>query len=312
MKGFPPPPEIGQVTVAETNGDLTTVGSAHVQDSLQVLCSGYPQVTVLPENSRNSVPRESAKSAFLPHDETVWKRALNAWYEHGFTGSFEELVNSKDDVPSIIASTSTSCLTLLRWATSLNGSLFPHLSLSNEDLITKFTTISDWSHSPIRAFAWHPHVTKFAYALHDDSIKVHSMGNTLVPVLKHKLQKYVADISWQPLSASVLAVACQTCVLIWHIDPTSLAARPSASCVQVLNQSGHSPVTSLSWHPDASILLSASPTDTAIMAWKVAMETGVTLRRAGGGGVSFLKFSPEGSKVLAATPMSMFRVWDNS
>ena len=30
---------------------------------------------------------------------------------------------------------------------------------------------------------------------------------------------------FRPLSASVLAVACQSAVLIWHIEPTSLAAR---------------------------------------------------------------------------------------
>ncbi|ESP00171.1 hypothetical protein LOTGIDRAFT_173406 [Lottia gigantea] len=295
MKNFPPPPKKGEVTVTETNGELTTVGSEYLKESLQILCPGYPEVTVQPDSMRNTTPRESAKSAFLPHDETVWKRALSAWYEHGFTGTFEELVNSRDEVPGTIATMSTTCLTLLRWATSLNGSLFPHLSLSE---------------SPVRAFAWHPHVTKFAYALHDDSIKVHTQGNTLTPILKHKLQKYVADLSWQPLSSSVLAVACQTCILVWHVDPNSLAARPSSSCVQVLSQTGHSPISSLAWHPQASLLLSSSPTDTAIMVWSVAMENCVSLRRAGGGGVSLLKFSPDGTRVLAATPMPIFRVWD--
>jgi len=30
---------------------------------------------------------------------------------------------------------------------------------------------------------------------------------------------------YRPQSASVLAVACQSCVLIWHVEPTSLATR---------------------------------------------------------------------------------------
>lgn len=53
------------------------------------------------------------------------------------------------------------------------------------------------SRSPVKAFAWHPHTLKFAYALGDDSIKVHSGKSDLVPTLKHKLQKNVADLAWQ-------------------------------------------------------------------------------------------------------------------
>lgn len=53
------------------------------------------------------------------------------------------------------------------------------------------------SRSPVKAFAWHPHTLKFAYALGDDSIKVHSGTSDLVPTLKHKLQKNVADLAWQ-------------------------------------------------------------------------------------------------------------------
>lgn len=53
------------------------------------------------------------------------------------------------------------------------------------------------SESPVRAFAWHPHTTKFALAVQDDSVQVHYSGSTLVPVLKHKFQKHVADLAWQ-------------------------------------------------------------------------------------------------------------------
>ena len=53
------------------------------------------------------------------------------------------------------------------------------------------------SKSPIRAFAWHPHVVKFAYALADDSIRVHTGTSELVPTLKHKLQKNISNLQWQ-------------------------------------------------------------------------------------------------------------------
>lgn len=77
----------------------------------------------------------------------------------------------------------------------------------------------------------------------------------------------------RPTSASVLAAACQSCVLIWTIEPTSLATRPSASCAQVLSTPGHSPVISVAWCPLDGILVSASPTDSAIMVdcWHVCL-----------------------------------------
>jgi aladin len=72
-------------------------------------------------------------------------------------------------------------------------------------------------------------------------------------------------ILFRPLSASVLAVACHSCVLIWNVDPMLLSARPTASCVQVLSCPGHSPVIAIAWCPLDGILVSASPADNALM-----------------------------------------------
>ncbi|XP_075757717.1 aladin isoform X3 [Pelodiscus sinensis] len=232
----------------------------------------------------------------------------------------------------------------------------------------------------IRAFAWHPHTSKFAVALLDDSIRVYnssrsprslrgspqadkallkrrlsqrilkccrlspspaaSPGRTsvpaaarscpvtagpgpqgapgtaltqtsaTVPILKHRLQRSVAALAWKPLCASILAVACQSCVLVWHLDPTSLSTRPSSGCAQVLAHPGHSPVTSLAWAPSGEMLLSASPVDTAMLVWDVSTENCVPLQWFGGGGVTYLAWSPDGSRVLAATPSAVFRVWE--
>ena len=69
----------------------------------------------------------------------------------------------------------------------------------------------------------------------------------------------------RPSSASMLAVACQSCILIWTVEPMSLATRPSTSSAQVLSTSGHCPVISVAWCPLDGVLVSASPTDSAIM-----------------------------------------------
>ena len=74
----------------------------------------------------------------------------------------------------------------------------------------------------------------------------------LVPMLKHKLQRGISTLAWKPLSASVLAVATQTVILLWTVDPSSLSTRPSASAAQVLSYPGHSPITSIAWCPHGS------------------------------------------------------------
>ncbi|KFV05866.1 Aladin, partial [Pterocles gutturalis] len=135
-------------------------------------------------------------------------------------------------------------------------------------------------------------------------------GSATIPSLKHRLQRNVAAVAWKPLCASILAVACQSCVLVWHLDPTSLSTRPSSGCAQVLSYPGHSPVTSLAWAPSGELLLSASPVDTAMLVWDVSTENCVQLQWFGGGGVTYLAWSPDGSKVLAATPSAVFRVWE--
>lgn len=93
------------------------------------------------------------------------------------------------------------------------------------------------------------------------------VSNNIVNIVCWFLWQLVSDIfiGCRPSSASMLAVACQSCILIWTVEPTSLATRPSTSCARVLSTSGHCPVISVTWCPLDSILVSASPTDSAIM-----------------------------------------------
>uniref|UniRef100_A0A8C1TXH1 Aladin seven-bladed propeller domain-containing protein n=1 Tax=Cyprinus carpio TaxID=7962 RepID=A0A8C1TXH1_CYPCA len=196
------------------------------------------------------------------------------------------------------------------WASSFHGSLFPHLTLSSDEMVAEFSQMLDWSDSALRSFAWHPHTDKFAVALLDDSIKIYKSNSSPTPTLKHRCQRSVCALQWKPLCGSALAVACQSCLLIWHVDPASLSTRPSSGCAQVLSHPGHSPITSIAWSPTGSLLVSASPVDTSMMVWDVAAESAVPLQRVGGGGVTYLSWSPDGSRLLAATPSALFRVWE--
>ncbi|XP_004546291.1 aladin isoform X2 [Maylandia zebra] len=305
---FPPPLPYGQTTVCESNNELLSGSST--EDQLKQDFS--PPSLSFPRESLklHSRTENSSKAAFLDHSETLWMRSAAAWRDGGLTGLLNEITNSHPHVPKWLSMSSGCILALLRWVSSFHGSLFPHLTLSSEDMIAEFSQVLNWSDCVVRAFAWHPHTDKFAVALLDDSIKIYNPKSATTPTLKHRLQRNVAVVQWKPLCASALAVGCQNCLLVWHVDPCSLSTRPSAGCAHVLSHPGHAPVTSIAWSPSGSLLLSASPMDTAMMVWDVAAESCVPLQRVGGGGVTFLSWSPDGSHVLASTPSALFRVWE--
>ncbi|CAG5120832.1 unnamed protein product, partial [Candidula unifasciata] len=300
---FPPPPRRSHLTVLEQEGQLKDA-----PESVPLSClPDYPEITIQSERScRLNAHYDSAQNAFLTHEQTSWKRSLHAWYSGGIVNMLEELSNAKEEVPFWLSTPSRAALSVVQKLKSFRISVFPQKSMSNDDLLTKYTHVSNWSRSPVQVLAWHPHVTKLAVALKDDSVVVYSSGSSLCPTLKHKLQKHVIDLAWQPLSASVLAVACQYCILIWHVEPTSLAVRPSSSTVQILHCGGCSPVTSLAWSPDGDHLISASPRHASIMVWDVPRETSVALRRDRGGGVSLLSYSTDGSKLFTSTLSPLF------
>ena len=145
-----------------------------------------------------SVSRESARSAFLEHEDTLRQRLLRSWYEHGVSGILEELAQVNEKEKALwISNVASYLLAAVRFSTSLHGWFFPHLALSNEDIISEFSPCMNWKESSVRQFAWHPHTTKFALALHDDSIRVYTAKkNDIVPILKHRLQKGVSDLAW--------------------------------------------------------------------------------------------------------------------
>ncbi|NP_001087073.1 Aladin [Xenopus laevis] len=313
---FPPPLDGSQLPLYEFNNEIVAgKGFDNPPPTFQSELVNIPEPTI-PVDALKAPGRMelSSKTAFIHQKESIWKRCLNAWHNVGLAGFLEEMSNSKEEVPPWLCHVTRCSLAVCRSVSSLHGSLFPHLTISpqmkSEDLTAEFSQALGWADCPLRAFAWHPHTYKFALALLDDSIRIYTAGSPTIPTLKHRLQKDVASLAWKPMCASVLAVACQSCVLVWHVDPTSLSTRPSSGCAQVLSHPGHSPVTSVCWSPKGGVLLSASPVDTAMLVWDVPTESCIPLQRVGGGGVTFLSWSPDGSKVLAATPSSVFRVWE--
>lgn len=309
LSSFPPPPGRRSTTLYEKDSDLHAGTESDWKDFAGRF-SAYPRVSVVRESARHPGFAEGAANAFLQQPQSIWNQAFVSWQERGFIGFLEQLSEYSDSsiMWSVARFAAKSVLLGTRWFYK-QGLFFPHLLLSSEDMCKEFSLALDWSKGQVRAFTWHPHCAKFAVASHGDMIRVYSTDASITPMLKHRSQRNITDMAWKPYCTSVLAVACREGILLWQVEPTSVIPRPSSACASLLSHQDHSPVTSIAWHPKGTLLASASAADCSLLIWNVTMEECTPLTRIAGGGVGLVRWSPDGSHLLAAAPQSLFRVW---
>ncbi|CAG0878527.1 unnamed protein product [Darwinula stevensoni] len=208
---------------------------------------------------------------------------------------------SKDEVHPWIKALAKSALWILKWA-KWQG--------VNEHSMGDVVPVENWVEGLVRCIAWHPHVDKLAVALHNESVHIYKDSSSPRHVLKHKQQKLITGLAWKPHSASFLAVACREHILMWNLDPTSLATRVPGNCASLLSQPGHSPIVCIQWSPQGDLLMSGSLNQGSPYVWDVSMQQSTPLMQAWNQQVGYLRWSPDGSKVLVATMSSTFRVFE--
>ncbi|XP_069684617.1 aladin-like isoform X2 [Periplaneta americana] len=312
LLGFPAFPPVGHVSLCELEGRVHSMPAEQADVLIFTnTVASHPRIAITRDLLHSSICREDARQVFLPVQETLIKKLINVWYEQGLVEALQTAAEPQEgrEVPSALQFLATYLLRLVSGINHIRNSFHPHLRESGDKLIAAVSQTRAWPMSPVRCLTWHPHCTKLAVAAWDDSVRVYSPGTSLTPILKCKSQRAVSCLAWRPMSASELAVGCESGVFVWHVDPNSVVTRPSVSCATVLQRPHHSPVTSITWSQHGDLLLTASAADTAMYVWDVAMECFVALRRVGGGGVSLVTWSPDGSKVFAATTGIIFRVW---
>jgi len=307
MAGYPSlqnmPPECETVVECEVSGLLVSSAPPGISE---LVCS-YPACNLASKQQemRQAATDTDPASLFLPREGGLSVvsegRSLRSLY-------LQLLTSLSDCLTSSLTSVLDSLHSL---RSSLHSSIFPHLKLSPGDMVREFSSSRDWSSAPVKCLAWHPHSTKLAVCFNDDTITIISVAgpNSLQPVLKHASMKSVSSMSWRPYCSSQLAVSCQAGVIVWTVDPSSLVSRPSTSCQLRLTRAGHSPATGVEWSPCGRLLASCSPADTRILVWSAETGRADSVSRAGGGGVTLIRWSRDTTALLAASPGRVFRVW---
>ncbi|KAK3923787.1 Aladin [Frankliniella fusca] len=311
--GFSPLPPDGYVSVCEIDGKVChkPFESANPIEFTSAV-SGYPAIA-LSHDAVHMAAREDARHVFLHVEEKLLKRIMSTWYEQGTVEALQ-LASSPSDQSSIILQWSARlALKAMHVVSMAVNTVYPAFGDRGQQLSTSASQAPSLHRNPVRFVVWHPHCTKIAVAVSDDSVRVYSASTPgFVPTLRSKVQRSVTCLAWRPNSASELAVGCQIGTLVWQVDPKSVVTRPSITCATVLKRPGHSPVTSIQWNSTGTLLVSAASNDSSMYIWDIDLQESVPLRRVGGGGVHLLSWSPDVHKLLAATTSVTFRVWNTS
>lgn len=151
-------------------------------------------------------------------------------------------------------------------------------------------------------FAWHPFLPKWAVA-YNDAIWLHDLrnGKWEEAALVHRAQAHIRQIQWNPLSGTMLAVACEGGVCIWH-----LTGRKSVTVLP------HESIRSISWSCCGRFLACTSAGSSQLMVWDVAKgprcEQAVTSLGPPGTPLLQCLWAPRARNLLA-TSSSSFRIW---
>lgn len=250
---------------------------------------------------------DESRSLFLPVNEPFFKQIARVWYEQGLSYALQLVVEKKGNNQPSVALVATYALKFIDFFEKLRDVVQPRIVKNSKQLIVSVSQVRDWVCSPIRCIAWHPHTTKLAIAAVDDSVRIFTLDSNLVPILKSKYQKGVTCVAFRPLSASEIAIGCESCILIWTVDPNSVVTRPSAANSHILRRVNHCPITSLAWSPRGEYLVSAAAGDSTLHVWDVALDQSCLLNTVGYVGNTFLSWVQDGSKLLSASTGPVFR-----
>lgn len=186
----------------------------------------HPQIRITRDSLHLSSASDEEKDLFLPVDVPFVKQIVQIYYEHGLTQVFQTVSSSARH--PVLSKIGFVALKLMSYAEKLQSVFNRAAKESSIKLISEFSQTRGWINNPIRCFSWHPCTTKLAVACLDDVVRIYSTDSSFTTLLKCKQQKNVTCLAWRPMTISDIAVACENCIIVWNIDPSSVV---SSNCL---------------------------------------------------------------------------------
>lgn len=185
----------------------------------------HPKIQITRDMLHPLSTGDESRALFLPVNEPFFKQVAQTWYEQGTTEVLRLVAEKQVTLHPYAANAARYALKFIDFISRMRSMVQPYSNIDKRNLIASVSQVKDWFNSPVRYIAWHPHCTKLAIASSDDSVRIYSSESNLVPVLKSKLQRGISCVAWRPLSASEIAIGCESCILIWTVDPNSVVSK---------------------------------------------------------------------------------------
>uniref|UniRef100_A0A336KDM3 CSON008714 protein n=1 Tax=Culicoides sonorensis TaxID=179676 RepID=A0A336KDM3_CULSO len=262
----------------------------------------YPEININRELFHAS-RSQADKNVLIQVEESMLKVIFRTYFEEGLVAALRVAGKSEN----FIGKGAQYFVRVLDAGRQIKVFFRPHLKIQGVECIAKFSQTRNWMTSPIRCISWHPNYFKLAVAAEDDSVRLYSDKQGIVPLLKHGLQKGICCMSWRPWSASEIAIGTQNGVLLWTIE-NFLQNSSIKSQSQLLRHESHTPVTSIQWDPNGTLLATASTSCPDVLIWDVDRNKRQPLKRVGAP-AALLSWAPNGGTFCATTISNIFRIW---
>lgn len=181
----------------------------------------HPRIRLTRDTLHPPSTGDEARALFLPVYVSLLKQLVQIYHEHGLIEALHAVTKHRNN---LIASTAIMILRGVGYTEKIKSLFVKKRIESTTEIITEYSQTRLWETSPIRCFTWHPYCTKIAVAGMDDIVRIYGSDSNFVPLLKCKQQKNISCLAWRPMSISELAVGCESEIIIWNVDPTSVVS----------------------------------------------------------------------------------------
>nr|XP_017022217.1 aladin [Drosophila kikkawai] len=179
----------------------------------------------------------------------------------------------------------------------------------DEDCLARISQTRDWKTAAFRYIDCHPSSPSLLMALvtREDTVLLYDESFKKRSCLRDLEQKHITCVAFRPWSQE-LAVGCSAGIFLWKSNWRSQVHRQirhmqGTHHMRMLEDEGHTCVTSVQWNEDGTILASAALGSTHIILWEPDYQQKMRLILDPGNQSSFslLRFSADFKEILCAS-----------